>query len=349
MDHIEQRIFNFIKYRPHVTPLLFGQFIDDAKQNPNKYRQNFWAINCAIDQFPAPTLAEVIRQHGLTSNCVYLVADRDLAEEYRDLNFRYFPYCIAEGIAQIKKPNPLENPEISLDAPRRNILSCVNRFARFHRLYAFYLICKAPNLQNARVSFMRLETRWPDETGYLRPVYLSFEEMIEVARIHEYYSADFEAWLREEFPRLPRRIEEQDNEDNKYDNWVKSEAFSESYANITTETYVEYFVPTEKVVKPLLAGCLFMPTSCRSYMSKLERMGFDLKFEGIDYAQYDELPTWQQRVERVVEIANNIYADIPAIWRANRERLLYNRNLYWTQALERHVIEDVDDIFELNL
>lgn len=347
MDHIERRLLNFIKYRPGITPILHGQFIDDAVKNPEKYRQGFWAVNCAIDQFPALTLAATIKEHNLHTNCVYLVADQELADQYRDLNFRYFPYCIAEGIAQIKHPNQLENPEIDF-VSRKNILSCVNRFARFHRLYAFYRICRSPNLQDAKVSFMRLETRWPDENGILQPVLLSFEDMIEVSKVHDYYSADFESWLRDEFPRLPRQIEELDNIDNKYDNWVKSEAFSESYANITTETYVEYFVPTEKVVKPLLAGCLFMPTSSKSYMKKMELMGFDLKFDGLDYNQYDELPTWQQRVDRVVEIANDLYADIPDIWRANVDRLKYNRSLYWTQDLERHVIDDVRDIFELN-
>lgn len=347
MDHIERRLLNFIKYRPHVTPLLFGQFIDDAKQNPEKYRQGFWAVNCAIDQFPAMTLAEVIREHGLTTNCVYLVADQELADEYRDLNFRYFPYCIGEGIAQIKKPDQLENPAIDF-GPRKNILSCVNRFARFHRVYAFYRICQQPNLANTKIGFTRLETTFPDEHGILHPVELSIEQMLDVAKIHNYYSEDFEAWLRDEFPRLPRQIESMDNIDNKYDNWVKSEAFSESYANIVTETYVEYFIPTEKVVKPLLAGCLFMPTSSRNYMKKLEHMGFDLKFEGIDYNLYDDLPTWQQRVDAVVKLANDLYPNIPDIWHANSARLKYNRELFFSTALENHVIQDVRDVFELN-
>ena len=276
-----------------------------------------------------------------------MVSCHELVEKYQHLNFRYFPYFIAEGIAQIKCNNSLENPEINFKS-RSNILSCANRFARFHRIYAFYKWCQQPNLVNAKISFTTLDTYLPDETGYLRPINLTIEQMLDVAQHHGYYTQDFEIWLRAEFPNLPRRIEEQDNADNKYDNWVKSVAFSESYANIVTETYVESFLPTEKVVKPLLAGCLIMPTAGQFYMKKLERMGFDLQFNSIDYNLYDNLPTWQERVDQVVDLSNKIYPDIEDIWQANIPRLQFNRELFFSKELEEHVIQDVHDIFELN-
>lgn len=346
-DHTYQRILNFIKYRPGVFSTTFGDFIDDAQQNPQKYKQGLWAVYCTLDQFPAMTLASVVEKHGLQSNCVFMTSDHDIVETYRHLNFRYFPYFMAEGIAQVKTSYELENPEITF-APRKNILSCVNRFARFHRVYAFYKLSKQPNLINTKVSFTRLETTFPDEHGILHPVELSLEQMLDVAKTQGYYSGDFESWLRAEFPNLPRQIEEYDNVDNKYDNWVKSEAFSNSYANIVTETYVDDFLPTEKVVKPLLAGCLFMPTSSKGYMKKLERMGFDLKFEGIDYNLYDNLPSWQQRIDVVVELANKLYPDIEDIWHANISRLKHNRELFFSKTLEQHTIQDVQDIFELS-
>jgi hypothetical protein len=347
MDHTYRRIINFIKYRPNITPITFGEFIDDAQKNPQKYKQNFWAVNCALDQFPAMTLAQVVRENGLHSNCVFMTSDSDIVDSYRDLNFRYFPYFMAEGIAQIKTSNDLENPEITF-GPRANVLSCVNRFARFHRVYVYYKLSKQPNLANAKVSFTRLETILPDEHGILHPVELSLDQMLDVAKLHKYYTDDFESWLTAEFPHLPRQIEEYDNTDNKYDNWVKSVAFTESYANIVTETYVDDFVPTEKVVKPLLAGCLFMPTSSKGYMKKLEAMGFDVKFDGIDHSLYDSLHTWQERCDSVINLANNIYPDIVDIWHNNIDRLEYNRELFFSQRLEEHVICDVRDIFELN-
>jgi hypothetical protein len=347
MDHIEGRIRNFIKYRPGVQISTFGEFIDTAPHNPEKYRQGFWAVNCSLDQLPYITLVEVIAKYNLQSNCVFLVSDYDNVEKYRHLNFRYFPYFIAEGIAQIKDQNDLENPVINFDY-RTNQLSCVNRFARFHRLYTFYRIHQQPNLKDIKLSFTRLETLFPDENGLLHPTDLTLDQLLDVARLHHFYTEDFELWLRDEFPHLPRQIEEQDNRDNKYDNWVKSVAFSETYANIVTETYVEDFLPTEKVVKPLLAGCLFMPISSQYYMKKLERMGFDLQFEGIDYNLYDNLPTWQERADCVVVLANELYPNIEDIWRANIGRLKHNRNLFFSKALEDHIIQDLADVFELN-
>lgn len=347
MDHIHQRILNFIKYQPGVTPINFGDFIDDAQQNPKKYKQGFWAVNCALDQFPAMTLSEVVQAHGLHTNCAFMTGDHEIVEKYRDLNFRHFPYFIAEGIAQTKTTDPLENPNITF-GPRDNKLSFVNRFARFHRVYAFYKLSKQPNLANAKVSFTRLETTFPDENGLLHPVNLTLEQLLNVAKIQGYYSNDFESWLITEFPNLPRQIEEYDNTDNKYDNWVKSVAFSGTYANIVTDTYVEDFVPTEKVVKPLLAGCLFMPISSKGYMKKLERLGFDLKFSGIDYNLYDNLPSWQARADAVIELANQIYPYIEEIWHNNIDRLKYNRHLFSSKMLEQCVLQDVQDIYQLN-
>jgi hypothetical protein len=347
MDHIYRRIFNFVKYRSNVIPITFSEFISDAQINPEKYKQNFWAVNCALDQFPCYTLVELIEKHSLHTSCVFLSSDPDIVNLYRHLNFRYFPYFIAEGIAQIKNQNKLENPVITFE-PRANKLSFVNRFARFHRVYAFYKLSKQPNLAAAKVSFTRLETTFPDKNGILHPVNLTLEQMIAVAHRENYYSDDFRTWLEAEFPNLPRQIEEHDNTDNKYDNWVKSVAFSESYANIVTDTYVDDFVPTEKVVKPLIAACLFMPISSKRYMKKLEQMGFDLKFDGIDYNLYDSLSTWQQRADSVILLSNILYPDLEDIWHTNLERLKHNRNLFWSKELEHHVIQDVADIFELN-
>jgi hypothetical protein len=347
MDHIYRRILNFIKYRSGVQVTTFGEFIDTATINPEKYRQGLWAVNCSLDQLPYMTLTSIIEEHGLQSNCAFMTSDHEMVDRYRHLNFRYFPYFIAEGIAQIKTYNDLENPEINFEH-RTNKLSCVNRFARFHRLYTFYQLCQQPNLKDMKISFTRLETKLPDENGILHPEDLTLDELLEVARVHNYYTEDFEAWLRDEFPCLPRQIEEQDNRDNKYDNWVKSVAFSETYANIVTETYVEDFLPTEKVVKPLLAGCLIMPVSSRRYMKKLERMGFDLQFDGVDYGLYDELTTWKERADRVVQLANELYPNFEDIWQVNIGRLKHNRDLFFSKTLETHVLQDLTDIFELN-
>lgn len=347
MDHIYRRIINFIRYRPGVTPITFGEFIDTARLDPDRYRQGLWAVNCSLDQLPYLTLSSTVEELGLHTNCVFMTSDHDQVERYRHLNFRYFPYFIAEGIAQVKQQDALENPAINFDH-RNNILSCVNRFARFHRLYTFYKLSQQPNLADIKISFTLLETKLPDANGILHPEDLTFSEVLDVARLHGYYSSDFESWLLGVFPRLPIQIEEQDNRDNKYDNWVKSVAFSDSYANIVTETYVEEFLPTEKVVKPLLAGCLFMPVSSQHYMRKLERMGFDLQFEGIDYTLYDSLPTWQARADCVVDLANTLYPNIKELWHLNSSRLRHNRDLFFSKDLETHVIQDVADVFEIS-
>ncbi len=346
MDHTNRQIWNFIKYRSGITDLSFGQFINDATANPQKYKQDFWAINCALDQFPYQSLAELVKRHDLHTNCAFLISCPEIAQNYQHLNFRYFPYFIAEGIAQIKKQDDLCNPDIDFEH-RSNRLSCVNRFARYHRVYTYYLLCQQPNLGDAKFSFTKLETKLPDSNGLLHPVNLTIEELLKVALQRNYYSEHFESWLRKEYPHWPRQIEDYEPTTSN-DTRLKCLAFGDSYANIVTETYVDDFVPTEKVVKPLLAGCLFMPVASANYMKKLESIGFDLQFEGIDYQQYDTLPTWMQRSEKVVEMTNAVYPDFEDIWCKNRERLTHNRNLFFSKTLEDHVIQQVTDIFEVN-
>lgn len=346
MDHTPLRISNFIVHRPQVKQIIYGDFEKEYKRDPSKFKKDFWAVNCSLDIFPVPWLVENAEYNSLYKNCAFLVSDRSMADRYRHLNFRYFPYFIAEGISQVKKPHPYENPEINFDS-RKNTLSCVNRFARFHRLYTYYKICQYANLSSTRISFTFLETNKPPKNGILEPEPLSLEEMIEVARQWNFHTPEFDSWLRKQFSYLPIRIEEYEP-NTKNDCWLKSEAFSECYANIDTETYVIDFLPTEKTVKPLLAGCLFLPTASQHFMSKLETMGFDLKFQGIDYNVYDNEENWIKRIDKVIHLADKIYVSIPDIWQQNIQRLKHNRELFFTKALEDHVLQDVQDIFQIN-
>ena len=260
------------------------------------------------------------------------------------LNFRYFPYFIAEGISQVRTASELENPPISF-ASRPNILSCANRVIRPHRLYTFYRLSQYSKLRQAAVSFTRLANRIQGHDVMIN--LMDFEEMCAVAEQHHFHSDEFRAWLAEVFPRLPISIEDFDVSDNKSDNWVNSRAFSGSYANIVTETELVSFVPTEKVVKSMLAGCLIYMVGSDLFMTKLQRMGFDLNFQGIDYEKYDHYQHWQLRINTVLEMVNDAYDDLPEIWLLNRARLEHNRNLFFSQQLVDHVISDVTDIFKL--
>jgi hypothetical protein len=49
----------------------------------------------------------------------------------------------------------------------------------------------------------------------------------------------------------------------------------------------------------------------------------------------------------VINLANALYPDITDIWHENISRLKHNRELFFSKALEQHVIQDVGDIFEL--
>ena len=352
MGHIQKRISNFIKYRKGINYVTIGDLMlpnVDLKY----YKQGRWVVDCTLDIFSVPMITQFIQQHELEKNCVFLTSCPEIASNYQKLNFRYFPYFIAEGIAQIKKPDELENPPITF-GPRKNIISCVNRFARFNRIYALYKIRQQPNLFNCKISFTRMHPKLPDQHGYVSNADLTLEEMLNINSTSrgsgndKYQTAEFVHWLKDEFSRLPYQIEEEDNFDLKYDNVIKCQAFLESYANIVTETYVLDYLPTEKVVKPLLAGCLIFPVASINFMKKLELMGFDLKFEGIDYKTYDNIPDWVDRTDAVISLANKLHPNLINIWHANKARLEHNRNLFFTKQLEEYVLQDVHDIFDLN-
>jgi hypothetical protein len=352
MDHIERRIFDFIKYRPGIGYITIGDLMLSNTHIPT-YRSGRWAVDCTLDIFSVPMVTAFIQQYDLAKTCVFLTSCPDIAQTYKDLGFRYFPYFVAEGIAQTKTANELENPAITW-APRKNKISCVNRFARFNRIYALYKIKQQSNLTDCKISFTRMHPQDPDPNGKVDNSELTLDQIITWfdhvdCSISDYGQREhFINWLTEEYQRWPYQFEEQDNFDNKYDNIVKCEAFSDCYANIVTETYVLDYLPTEKTVKPLLAGCLFFPVAGVNFMKKLEQMGFDLKFEGIDYERYDSNGNWFKRTDAVIELANEVHPDLVDIWHTNRARLEYNRGLFFTKQLEDHVLQDVRDIFDIN-
>ena len=344
MHHNIKRIENFVTYYRGIQPIDYGDFILQAESDATLLGQGQWAVNCSLDRIPLPRLLPLIHKHQFEKNCVFFFSDPDIVEQYRHLNFRYFPYFIAEGISQVRTASELENPPISF-ASRPNILSCANRVIRPHRLYTFYRLSQYSKLRQAAVSFTRLANRIQGHDVMIN--LMDFEEMCAVAEQHHFHSDEFRAWLAEVFPRLPISIEDFDVSDNKSDNWVNSRAFSGSYANIVTETELVSFVPTEKVVKSMLAGCLIYMVGSDLFMTKLQRMGFDLNFQGIDYEKYDHYQHWQLRINTVLEMVNDAYDDLPEIWLLNRARLEHNRNLFFSQQLVDHVISDVTDIFKL--
>ena len=352
MGHIQKRISNFIRYRPGLGYITIGDLMFGDVYFPT-FQSGRFVVDCTLDIFPVPEVTEFIQKNDLVKTCVFLTSCPEFAQQYRNLNFRYFPYFIAEGIAQTKTPNDLENPLITF-SPRKNIITCVNRFARFNRIYALFKIKQQSNLTDCKVSFTRMHPRLPDQQGFVDNKDLSFEEMLGLSVGNQgcggskHQTEEFVNWLKDEFPRFPYQFEEQDNFDNKYDNIIKCEAFSDSYANIVTETYVLDYLPTEKTVKPLLAGCLFFAVASVNFMKKLEHMGFDLKFEGIDYDRYDSIKNWAKRTDAVIGLANEVCPDLIDIWHANKARLEYNRELFFTKQLEDYVLQDVRDIFDIN-
>lgn len=345
MDNTVGRLWNFVRYKSDVTPMEFGTFVAEATANPDRFKQGRYAVNCALDRTPLDTLLSLVQQHDLKHTCVFMTGDPDLVAAHRDANFRYFPYFIAEGISQVRAQNELENPIVDFQS-RDIVMSCVNRIARPHRLYLYYLLCQQPNLQQAAFSFTRLCHKFDLVEQEWTIGDYSLTEMIALARQWQFASPEFESWLTTEFSNLPRQIETMDTVDNKYVNWLQSRAFTGSYANLVTETELEGFVPTEKVVKPLLAGCLFMVMGSPGFVQNLTRMGFDLAFEGIDHQRYDQLVSWHQRARAVADLANEIYPNIPQLWLQNIDKLQYNRNLFFSQQLADHVIDDVLDIFD---
>ena len=84
------------------------------------------------------------------------------------------------------------------------------------------------------------------------------------------------------------------------------DAFTNSYLNLTSETYTNYNFLSEKSYKPFLAGQIPVIYGPRNANKMLSDIGFDMFYDVIDHNKYDNLPTIQERIDVILDSIESI-------------------------------------------
>lgn len=249
----------------------------------------------------------LIEDIGLGDRVIWVTDDLELQQLYK--NTVSWPRDLACSARRLQMHY---HPAVTPGA-RTTLVSCLNRQFRAHRAYLIWLLRSRSYFPQAITSCNAYVDSYTGESLDL----------------------DHESFLD-----LPLDLRQSMNQINLYhtsgvddDDWCNDHsfthpAFSDTYLNVVTESIIEpgvYF--SEKTFKPLAAGQLFLLLGCAGSMQYLRQLGigcfdWDLKYHG-----YEHYGNWMTRAEKLIQLLDEIYPDIPDIYHTNYEQILHNYHL----------------------
>lgn len=120
-------------------------------------------------------------------------------------------------------------------------------------------------------------------------------------------------------------------------------AFLNSYINIVIETEAFYPFISEKSLKPIVAGQLFVTTGLPGTIDQLREIGFDVFDDIFEHSRYSEYSNVLMRLKalhkRLEEISTRDWAEI---YRATEKRRLSNRELLLSGDISRKYFQRLE-------
>lgn len=96
--------------------------------------------------------------------------------------------------------------------------------------------------------------------------------------------------------------------------------YNQCYFNVLVETDIDVehsFLPTEKIIKTLVTGMPFVAVATQHFLKNLQELGFKT-YQTVWDESYDHEPNYQKRIDKVVELCNNLKN---FDWQSNKEQL----------------------------
>ena len=87
---------------------------------------------------------------------------------------------------------------------------------------------------------------------------------------------------------------------------INHPAFNDAYINIISEHLYNKTFLSEKTVKPIAAGQLFLMAGPKDSIKHLEDLGFDVYRDYIDHTHYDSESDWQTRLQKMLDVAQDL-------------------------------------------
>jgi hypothetical protein len=315
--------------------------VDFIKQTIDAVRGSYpLVVNTSIDAHGLNYVTAHVEKYQLQSNCVFLVNEPETHFDY----FKFFPQFILRAMSQRRGPCGKENPEVQW-TNRTHKLNFLNRTARPHRIYAYYLAAQNSWLSHELTSFGNIDNIYQNEQFIMTAQ--THDDLINKAIQYGFYSSDLDDFYAKNiknFPISPENNEHWFNGNLIYDTGAFS--YKESYLSYATESNIEQFFPTEKTTKPLVMGNLLLTLSSQHYMQTLHDLGFDLKYKNLDFSCYDSEPSWHTRCQKATDLVTEVYPHIDDIWHDNLDKLRFNSELFLSDNFADKLLSSVTDFFE---
>ena len=275
------------------------------------------------DPYNLDHVRDCILRTGVKGRCFVLTGNMDFAKDNHDLGFRFLSFAWHWWYSYHYRQRVAGDPPQQYTPnwhSRSYNLSCLNRSPSFSRFATYYAL---------------------QSQSWFGEMYKSFGDVSKVAdHVTDNNIVD---WF------LSRQTEFPCNSQTDYDggnDWCSSTAaYADTYANLTTETFSQTALMSEKTVKPLVAGNIIFVAAANDFLSLLKSLKFEVDFEGIDNS-YDAIPDWHQRINSMVAEINRVYRALPDIWQQNLPKLKYNREWLLSKDFEKLMLHDVNDLFE---
>jgi hypothetical protein len=108
-------------------------------------------------------------------------------------------------------------------------------------------------------------------------------------------------------------------------------AFFDSYLNIVTESDIDAVWFSEKTMKPLSVGQLFVVAAGAGSVACLRDFGFDMFDDIIDHDSYDNILNWNDRMSAVSQLVSNLYnANWGDVYHRTHSRRVKNIERFWS-------------------
>lgn len=269
-------------------------------------------------------LVEPYQQAGIIT--AVLINDKEFAEQNQNLNFRFFPIWAYRYSQWAQQYETVE----FFNSARRYKVSCLNRVARIHRAYTFYLIQQMPWYDRSFVSFYGLNSVNPEKYAE-----------VSLSQVEEELGSDVADFFRRTQNKYPFTHQTDYQWENCHH--ATTEAYADSYSNLCTETAVNTFCPTEKTFKCIASGSLIFPVASQNFVSSMKNLGLDIDYAGLNLSLIDSVVNWKSRTKLTVDLVNQLHDSIPDIWQQNRHRLIHNQNVIKSQELQKSLLTNIKD------
>jgi hypothetical protein len=262
-----------------------------------------------------------------------LCPDKKFVDENPDLNLRFFPVWVYRYTQQAQQYRYIN----FFDKPRDHTVSCLNRMPKIPRIYTYFLLRQLDWHEKILLSFYGLTVDHTDEK------FLGPPQKITLQQIYDELGPSVGDFFEKEIARFPLTWQTDYQWTNCHS--ADTEAFANCYANVCTETAIEAFLPTEKILKCITSGMLIFPVACKNFLKLMMNLELDINYPGLDLEHIDTIADWRLRTLAMVQRLDQLHNQIPDLWNQNRHQLQDNQQKIVGGQISDKIFKNIEDLF----